>query len=56
MELSCDSVVLAVGAQAENVLEEVLRGKVQFYSIGDCVKPRNILEAISDGTEIALKI
>ncbi|MDI7259199.1 MAG: FAD-dependent oxidoreductase [Thermodesulfobacteriota bacterium] len=52
-----DTVVLAVGLKPENNLAEELKRMVsEFYAIGDCVDPRNALEAINEGAEIARKI
>jgi 2,4-dienoyl-CoA reductase-like NADH-dependent reductase (Old Yellow Enzyme family)/thioredoxin reductase len=46
------TVVLALGSKASNQLLEPLRKKVnELYAIGDCVEPRNILEAIREGSE-----
>ncbi len=55
--LPADTVVLAVGAKAENRLVEELNGVVsELYSIGDCVQPRDAREAINDGAELARRI
>lgn len=52
-----DTVVLAVGFKANKQLIEELKGKVsEFYSVGDCVKPRLIKEAIEEGFCIGRKI
>ncbi len=52
-----DTIVLAVGLKPENNLAEELKRIVpEFYAIGDCVEPRNALEAINEGAEIARKI
>ena len=52
-----DKVVLAVGFKAHNQLIEALKGKVpELYSVGDCVKPRLIKEAIEEGFCIGRKI
>jgi len=45
-----DTVVLAVGYESVTELTQVLTDKnVPFIAIGDCVKPRNILNAVWDG-------
>lgn len=45
-----DTVVLAVGFKPNKELGEKLNGKVPaLYSIGDCVEPRRIREAIEEG-------
>ena len=51
--LPADTVVLAAGSQANNDLEKALAGKAEIHAIGDCVQPRNIMEAILEGTEVA---
>ena len=55
--LKADTVVLAVGAKSENKLVEELRGiSPELYAIGDCVSPRDGMEAIREGAEIGRKI
>jgi 2,4-dienoyl-CoA reductase-like NADH-dependent reductase (Old Yellow Enzyme family)/thioredoxin reductase len=52
-----DAVVLAVGLKAEARLVESFMGKApEVYSIGDCVKPRMIKEAIEEGFLTGRKI
>jgi len=52
-----DTVVLAVGFKSNKGLDEKLRGKVPApYSIGDCVEPRRIKEAIEEGFVLAKEI
>jgi pyruvate/2-oxoglutarate dehydrogenase complex dihydrolipoamide dehydrogenase (E3) component len=44
-------VVLALGAAPNNELAGKLRGRVrELYMIGDCVRPRRILEAVHEGS------
>ena len=46
-----DGVVLALGREAEDQLYWALKGKVEnLYRIGDCLAPRSLLSAISEGT------
>ena len=41
----------------KNKLAKELEGVVpELYCIGDCVEPRNALEAINDGAEIGRRI
>ena len=48
--LDGDTVVLAVGFEADRELAEELKGKVAaLYSVGDCVQPHGIKEAIEEG-------
>ena len=55
--LKADSVVLAVGDKPNNELYGKLFSKVpELYRVGDCVKPRREMEAISEGAYVALRI
>ena len=46
-ELNADTVVLALGLEPERGLIATLRGKAQeFYIIGDCEKPANVMDAV----------
>ena len=55
--LKADTVVLAVGAKPDNRLVEELKGVVpEMYAIGDCVEPRDALDATHEGAEIGRKI
>jgi 2,4-dienoyl-CoA reductase-like NADH-dependent reductase (Old Yellow Enzyme family)/thioredoxin reductase len=48
-----DSLIVAAGGQANNVLEEALRGAVlNVYSVGSCHSPGDILTAVHEGFEI----
>lgn len=52
-----DTVVSAVGSTAHRPLGEALRVPgATVHCIGDCVKPRRILEAIREGFELAYAI
>lgn len=45
--MKCDSVVLALGFKAESALHDSLEEEVaELYAVGDCVKPRSIIDAI----------
>ena len=49
--------MLAVGFTANKQLIEELNSKIsELYSVGDCVKPRLIKEAIEEGFCIGRKI
>ncbi len=55
--LKADTVVLAVGVRPENKLIENLKGIVpEVHAIGDCVKARDVMDAIREGAEIARQI
>jgi NADPH-dependent 2,4-dienoyl-CoA reductase/sulfur reductase-like enzyme len=55
--IGADNIVLAIGAKPNNGLMKSIKELApEIYMIGDCVKPRRILEAISDGHRIGLLI
>ncbi|MHB8765874.1 MAG: mycofactocin system FadH/OYE family oxidoreductase 2 [Deferrisomatales bacterium] len=52
-----DSVVLAVGQQADDGLYKALKGKVkELHRIGDCVAPRKVDMAIWDGHKVGREL
>ncbi len=52
-----DSIVIALGSIPNDELVESLKGKVpEVYVVGDASKPREVMEAVLEGEEIALKI
>jgi NADPH-dependent 2,4-dienoyl-CoA reductase/sulfur reductase-like enzyme len=52
-----DSIVVALGSAPDNELAESVRDKVsELYVIGDASKPREVMEALLEGEEVALKI
>ncbi|HSB05240.1 MAG TPA: FAD-dependent oxidoreductase, partial [Thermodesulfobacteriota bacterium] len=56
-EITAETVVLALGAKSQNSLFQKLEGKIpEVYSIGDCVSPRKMIEAIHEAFDIASKI
>jgi pyruvate/2-oxoglutarate dehydrogenase complex dihydrolipoamide dehydrogenase (E3) component len=55
--ISADSVILAVGLKSDHALVDKFRGTaLEVFSIGDCVKPRMIREAIEEGFSLGTKI
>jgi 2,4-dienoyl-CoA reductase-like NADH-dependent reductase (Old Yellow Enzyme family)/thioredoxin reductase len=55
--IEADTVVIAVGFGSNNELGEKLRGEIpEVYTIGDCVKPGKIWEAIHGGSRVARQI
>lgn len=55
--IEADSVVLACGYAPSNKLLQGLNEKMyEIHIVGDCVKPRTILEAIDDGARVARAI
>ncbi|MBF0528349.1 MAG: FAD-dependent oxidoreductase [Deltaproteobacteria bacterium] len=57
-KIPSDSVVVALGSQPRRKIADELEKKFtgRIFSIGDCVQPRNALEAIREGFDTALKI
>jgi 2,4-dienoyl-CoA reductase-like NADH-dependent reductase (Old Yellow Enzyme family)/pyruvate/2-oxoglutarate dehydrogenase complex dihydrolipoamide dehydrogenase (E3) component len=56
-EIAADSVVMAVGLKALDPKAESLREKIaEVYEIGDCVKPRRLLDAIHEGARVAMSL
>lgn len=52
-----DSTVIALGSIPNNELFEELKGKVpEIYVVGDASQPREVMEAVLEGEETALKI
>jgi NADPH-dependent 2,4-dienoyl-CoA reductase/sulfur reductase-like enzyme len=52
-----DSVVISLGSKANDELVQALKGKVsEVYVVGDASKPREVMEAVLEGEEVALKI
>ncbi len=47
--LEADSIVLAAGVKSENALTELADLVEEFYMIGDCVKPAQVMEAVRQG-------
>ncbi len=55
--INADTIVLAVGRHSNNRLSQALQGKIpEVYVVGDLVKPRHILEAMSEGFRVGLNI
>ena len=55
--LEADAVVLAAGAKPRDELACKLEGKVAaLYSVGDCVEPRMIREAVGEGARAGLEV
>jgi len=55
--LPADSIVLAVGANAENGLVKELEGLApEVYAIGDAKSPRKAMEAIREGFEVGITL
>jgi hypothetical protein len=52
-----DNIVISLGSIPNDELVESLKGKVsEVYVVGDASKPREVMEAVLEGEEVALKI
>lgn len=56
LEIGADSIVLAAGSRPDNRLASMLKDSVDLHMIGDCARPRNILESIAEGARTAREI
>ncbi len=58
--LKAETVVMAVGAVSNKDLWQQLqkqaKGKMELYAIGDCLEPRDAMEAIREGAEVGRNI
>jgi 2,4-dienoyl-CoA reductase-like NADH-dependent reductase (Old Yellow Enzyme family)/thioredoxin reductase len=55
--VEADTVVLAAGSTSNTELAAALKGKVaQVVSVGDCVEPRSIMEAVDEGYRAGLNV
>ncbi len=55
--INCDTVVMAREMEPElEVLKTIDSKNMEIYSIGDCVSPRSMYEAIKEGFELAVKV
>ena len=55
--IEADTTILAAGSQPNDRLFDELKGMVsEIYSVGDCVEPRTIRDAIAEGFRIGCKI
>jgi pyruvate/2-oxoglutarate dehydrogenase complex dihydrolipoamide dehydrogenase (E3) component len=55
--IKADRIVIAVGTKPVDTMEEALKSQVkEFYSVGDCNRPRVIMEAIYEGSLVGRQI
>jgi len=56
-KIDADTVVLSLGYAADKTFYEAIRGRVkELYSVGDCVKPRKLWNAIHEGAYIGRQV
>jgi 2,4-dienoyl-CoA reductase (NADPH2) len=52
-----DSIVLAVGSISDDRIYQELKGKIaELHVLGDAVQPREIVDAVYEAEEIAIKL
>ena len=55
--IECGCIVVALGSKSNTALLDELKGEIaNLYAVGDCVKPRTMLEAINEGHRVACEI
>jgi NADH dehydrogenase FAD-containing subunit len=55
--IKADTIVFAVGMKADKKLAKELEGKVPvLYEIGDCIRPREITDAIDEGARAGCEV
>ena len=55
--IEADTIVLAPGAKANTELAQQLERKIPpLHLVGDCVQPRDIMEAIANGARVGREI
>jgi len=55
--IEVNTIVIAAGGKANSELFQELKGRVpEIYCVGDCVEPRNIMEATTEGFNIGRTI
>jgi len=55
--LNVDTVVVAAGMNPDvDTIEQLREGALNFYPVGDCIKPERIMEAVHSGFYAALDI
>ena len=50
------TVVLVLAHKSEDALYHALKGHMETYRVGDCLAPRGVREAITDGFLLGVKI
>ncbi|MFC2019158.1 FAD-dependent oxidoreductase [Chloroflexota bacterium] len=54
--IEADNIILAPPAQSNRLVVDQLTGKVELYTVGDCVQPRLIVDAIHDAFRISREL
>jgi len=54
---ACDTVVVAVGYKSRSdVVDALVDTAPEFIAVGDCVKPKNVLQAVRTGYDAAMAV
>jgi thioredoxin reductase len=57
MLFEADSIIVAVGLKSRSDLVDALQGVApEFMAIGDCVKPKKVMQAVRTGYDAAMSI
>jgi 2,4-dienoyl-CoA reductase-like NADH-dependent reductase (Old Yellow Enzyme family)/thioredoxin reductase len=56
MRFPAETVIIALGLRADRALADALEGQAEIHLIGDCVEPREALDAVYEGFEIGRKL
>ena len=51
-----ETVIIALGLRADHSLADALADRYEVHMIGDCVEPRDALDAVREGFEVGLKL
>ncbi|MFH1122124.1 MAG: FAD-dependent oxidoreductase, partial [Pseudomonadota bacterium] len=55
--IKADTIVFGVGMKAVKKLVLELEGKVpELYTVGDCIRPREIIEAVDEGARVGCEV
>jgi NADPH-dependent 2,4-dienoyl-CoA reductase/sulfur reductase-like enzyme len=52
LRFPAETVIIALGLRADRSLADALAGQPDVYTIGDCVEPREVLDAVYEGFEV----
>jgi 2,4-dienoyl-CoA reductase-like NADH-dependent reductase (Old Yellow Enzyme family)/thioredoxin reductase len=52
LRFPAETVIIALGLRADRSLADALVGRPDVYTIGDCVEPREVLDAVYEGFEV----
>jgi len=56
MRFTAETVIIALGLRADHSLADALAGRPNVYTVGDCVEPREALDAVYEGFEVGRKV